>query len=56
LHDDGVGADPADSDGSGLRGLRERVAAAGASILTGASPVLGGFLLQVSTTETPPDG
>lgn len=51
IHDDGVGADPSDTDGNGLRGLRERVARAGASILTGTSPRLGGFLLQVSTVS-----
>lgn len=49
IHDDGIGADPSDTDGSGLRGLRERVAAAGAAIYTGPSAALGGFLLRVST-------
>jgi two-component system sensor histidine kinase DesK len=49
IHDDGVGATPVDTDGNGLRGLRERVLAAGASIQTGVSPELGGFLLLVST-------
>ena len=51
IHDDGVGcrADTNGGDGNGLRGLRERVAAAGASIFTGRSGPLGGFLLQVST-------
>lgn len=49
IHDDGVGAGSIDLDGNGLRGLRERVACSGASILTGTSPDLGGFLLHVST-------
>ncbi len=48
IHDDGIGANPVDTDGNGLRGLRERVAREGASILTGTSPVLGGFMLQVT--------
>jgi two-component system sensor histidine kinase DesK len=56
IHDDGVGANPVDSDGNGLRGLRDRVRAAGASIQTGVSPHLGGFLLHVSTQhEGAPD-
>jgi two-component system sensor histidine kinase DesK len=49
IHDDGVGADPADADGNGLRGLRERVANAGGSIVTATSPELGGFVLKLST-------
>lgn len=47
VHDDGVGAAPEDLDGNGLRGLRERVSAAGGSIETGPSEPLGGFLLRV---------
>lgn len=56
IHDDGVGAAPSDTEGSGLRGLRERVAAAGAAIFTGPSPQLGGFLLKVSTPAGAPAG
>jgi two-component system sensor histidine kinase DesK len=48
VHDNGIGATPAGADGNGLRGLRERVVGCGASIRTGVSPDLGGFLLHVS--------
>jgi two-component system sensor histidine kinase DesK len=56
IHDDGVGADPSDTEGNGLRGLRERVGGASGSILTGTSPQLGGFFLQVSTSGALRDG
>jgi two-component system sensor histidine kinase DesK len=56
IHDDGAGAGAVAAEGNGLRGLRERVAGAGASILTGTSPQLGGFLLRVSTSRGPAAG
>jgi two-component system, NarL family, sensor histidine kinase DesK len=55
VHDNGVGVTPVSADGSGLRGLRERVVGCGASIHTGVSPDLGGFLLHVSAPKTPVD-
>jgi two-component system sensor histidine kinase DesK len=55
VHDDGVGACPVAAGGSGLSGLRERVLGAGATIRTGVSPDLGGFLLQVSAPKVAVD-
>ncbi|GGL95331.1 histidine kinase [Nakamurella endophytica] len=49
VRDDGAGSAPT-GDGSGLSGLRARVAAAGGEMTAG--PVEGGFLVRVSVTGT----